>query len=1356
MNSRSFEGPMDWEYQDRGPFDPTSPFAQAANGASRNMFGSPFKSPSRPSNPPVNLATPSKSQPPPPQTSRFTPQLSSRNVAPPFRNPAFTTPRRPVDEVVLSEASGAEDSPALTEASDYPNDTPEADHWTDANMGGAIVPLRIDKATRYGRSGLSLKKHASGKGEIRIHRDLSVGARKRKRHNYDRDVGSLSRHHHAQDSDTWDSDSDTSVPPRTSKRSQGKDEQSQAKGTFELFFHFLNKYPNAPDHMQRWMQFGANLFLVSVVAYLGWSVVSTVRSDIYKANEIARQELMSKMTECQSQYRMNECAKKDRPALRVICEEWHDCMMQNPESILRVKVTAKQVAEIINEFSEAMHLKAWGVVLAFILVCTTVNVGSLGRQSGHKPATSPPAQTAGAAHDTGRSPDITPGYMLVPVQTPRMQRRAMLDEGTDTDSSPLNMKPELTHYTPSGRRSPTRVTEEAEVGPPRAPAVAEGSSNAASFIRNAFIGSSSLLPFFLTNNYARYECDHDNDRWTNNHGHFSQIPCLEQLDASPTAEHQKTALGYPRGRPVKPATGSAGFCVPMETDGGSSQTPSGPSQASTGNTPQTAASASQPAQSHRSTPGQAQASGSSKAGAQSSKRRRGLGVVTPNACTECRKKRAKCDGGKPCSRCKSQKDVECVYEIPVRQSKENLRSEIENLRHRQRSSDVVFSALVRPDLWEEVLRRLRGGQPIGNISEWLGGMLPSGAGALPAMSQRSDRDTSVGPSSAPVAYGGGLPGPKGPGLDNVATRQPGMRSGMGQNSPWHFSSHSQAESTPGNSHPDAMSWAPTLLCPAHSRVGSWAESMQTDQTSDGLPRFRGLEQVLSPLNEPEMGSPAETWTTVTGDINLVQHLLALYFCWEYPTFASLSKEHFLRDFQDGRHRYCSPILVNALLALGCRFSTQPMTRANPNDPYSSGDHFFKESQRLFYQETDHHSLTTIQALGIMSIREASCGRDSESWYYAGQSIRLAIEMGLHRIHDEGDEDELAVQSATFWGAFALDHAWSLATGSLPQCSCFPHLPPKPAIIGDIEASLWVPYTDDGAPLQRSCEQPSNVRSVYKCFCELSELVHQSLYILHSPGTPLSARDLLSIYTQYLNWYDRIPEVLRLGHNFTPAVLFAQPLIELCIIGSKVSPRDVCSQAADAIQGLLTSYSQLYTLQRTPSFVPYFVLTSTIMHLTISSASLGSDPAGSAAEKMRSVVKTDPHVSEALKQGIADLTDMVPCHHFAEQALNILRYLAKKWNIDVDMDGGDVNLNPEEYDRLVRPYTSSLNFFAPSVGSDDFGADWGGGRVLPEDAPQAVEKAAESMENPLFWPFPMQGRPMLPTGKELEQAGFALL
>ncbi|KAJ9129999.1 hypothetical protein NKR23_g12386 [Pleurostoma richardsiae] len=71
-------------------------------------------------------------------------------------------------------------------------------------------------------------------------------------------------------------------------------------------------------------------------------------------------------------------------------------------------------------------------------------------------------------------------------------------------------------------------------------------------------------------------------------------------------------------------------------------------------------------------------------------------------------------------------------------------------------------------------------------------------------------------------------------------------------------------------------------------------------------------------------------------------------------------------------------------------------------------------------------------------------------------------MGLHQIlADEDSDDENAVRAATFWGAFTLDHVWSLATGLLPQSSYLPRLPPKPPIVEDIEASLWILYRDDG-------------------------------------------------------------------------------------------------------------------------------------------------------------------------------------------------------------------------------------------------------------------------------------------------------
>ncbi len=369
-----------------------------------------------------------------------------------------------------------------------------------------------------------------------------------------------------------------------------------------------------------------------------------------------------------------------------------------------------------------------------------------------------------------------------------------------------------------------------------------------------------------------------------------------------------------------------------------------------------------------------------------------------------------CDGQRPCGRCKSQRDVQCVYEIPVRQSKETLRHELDQLRRQQRSNEKVIAALVRPGVWEEVLARLRGGQTVEAISDWLEATAPSAAGALPSirrlLSQRSVEPPVPPPLAGYPTVTSSYP-PLPPPAPSVVSPVPS------QHSPWgsHFST--QSHPTPSGPLAETLPWNSEPSRSAQSRVGSWVDSQDPV-------KGRSLHHLRLP-SMSQVETPSRTWTAVTADTGLVQHLLSLYFCWEYPTFASLSKEHFQKDLLERRPRFCSSILVNALLALGCRFSSRPNTRTNPDDPHTSGNHFFKECQRLYYQEKNHHNLTTIQALGIMSIREASCGRDSESWYYAGQSIRLAIEMGLHRTEEGGeDPDESAVKSATFWGAFALD------------------------------------------------------------------------------------------------------------------------------------------------------------------------------------------------------------------------------------------------------------------------------------------------------------------------------------------------
>jgi len=76
-------------------------------------------------------------------------------------------------------------------------------------------------------------------------------------------------------------------------------------------------------------------------------------------------------------------------------------------------------------------------------------------------------------------------------------------------------------------------------------------------------------------------------------------------------------------------------------------------------------------------------------------------------------------------------------------------------------------------------------------------------------------------------------------------------------------------------------------------------------------------------------------------------------------------------------------------------------------------------------EDDHTSLTTIQALGLIAIREASCGRDygelllRRSSGASGSGVCLHMEVTDKSRDSESMEHD--VRAATFWGAFALDH-----------------------------------------------------------------------------------------------------------------------------------------------------------------------------------------------------------------------------------------------------------------------------------------------------------------------------------------------
>jgi len=109
---------------------------------------------------------------------------------------------------------------------------------------------------------------------------------------------------------------------------------------------------------------------------------------------------------------------------------------------------------------------------------------------------------------------------------------------------------------------------------------------------------------------------------------------------------------------------------------------------------------------------------------------------------------SQCDGQVPCGRC-STTSVECVYEVPVRQSKEHMRAEIDQLRAQQRNNDRLLAALVS-ERSDQILDQLRNGEPLESIMEKL-----DKSDSHPAVLSDApgDRDGPVTPTSIQTTEG---------------------------------------------------------------------------------------------------------------------------------------------------------------------------------------------------------------------------------------------------------------------------------------------------------------------------------------------------------------------------------------------------------------------------------------------------------------------------------------------------------------------------------------------------------------------------------------------------------------------------
>ncbi|KAJ6262074.1 hypothetical protein Dda_2878 [Drechslerella dactyloides] len=646
--------------------------------------------------------------------------------------------------------------------------------------------------------------------------------------------------------------------------------------------------------------------------------------------------------------------------------------------------------------------------------------------------------------------------------------------------------------------------------------------------------------------------------------------------------------------------------------------------------------------------------------------------VVSSACLACRKRKSKCDGNLPaCAACASVYLTECIYDPSSDHRRKGVyKKDIDNLKTRNSTLQTLIQAILNypEDKVFQLVYDIRNCESLDDVAAKIVTQAAEEGDDESDLEDRKLWDDNFTDSP--------------PSLETDISDKIGALSMDSQGQVKFIGATSILTLLPMGMASSAMTGDPAVLS---------ADPVSSDQ------------------------DPMTSWTEVTKDRDLVIHLMNMYFTWHYPYFTTLSKRLFFRDFlrgnpgrnsQQGKTSHCTSLLVNAMLALGCHFTTVPGSRRNPSKAETAGDHFFLEAKRLIMEndEHEHPRLTTVQALALMSVREAGCGREARGWVYSGMSFRMACDLGLQWNPDglSGmSDEEIDARKITFWGCFLFDKCWSNYTGRLPQLPSSSATTPKYDVFPDEDSEIWTPYTDNG--LTPELSQPGRTRAVALQLIGLCEISNDILLGFYQPvrggttkesklgksktGKDAEMKKLLELYNRLEEWNQKLPAEMAAKEGALMSILithmFGQVLYLLLFrpflkgnspspsaFPANLSPKRICINASTAISKLLRLYKRTYGLKQIPNIVVYIALSACTIHL------------------MNLPAKT---AKRDIVQGIKCLEEIAEYWLCAKRALIILKVLSLKYSIEL----------PDEAEVVLSRIDTSGEMFGFSI-KDLFG------------------------------------------------------
>jgi hypothetical protein len=162
-------------------------------------------------------------------------------------------------------------------------------------------------------------------------------------------------------------------------------------------------------------------------------------------------------------------------------------------------------------------------------------------------------------------------------------------------------------------------------------------------------------------------------------------------------------------------------------------------------------------------------------------------------------------------------------------------------------------------------------------------------------------------------------------------------------------------------------------------------------------------------------------------LDLQLHLLDLFWTWQNTWQYVVHKRAFVSEFDAGtRGRYCTPLLLLAILSLSSRYSDWPEAHTDPQDPNTAGEAFANQAKELLFHEIETPTVPTVQATVLLALREYAVNAETSAWVYIGMAVRMAHTLGLNvdcsRWVTSGQISQLEeeVRRVAWWGCFLVD------------------------------------------------------------------------------------------------------------------------------------------------------------------------------------------------------------------------------------------------------------------------------------------------------------------------------------------------